>query len=968
MKFYVVIIVLGFFCASTSFGRVKADSFEAGVPKHFSLTGAGKLLTTPWHYKDGKQSLEWNWRSGDIIKIDNSLGNLNARGGYGNSFIATFGIWVYMPKPLDDVLRFEFRKGKKSGATFEISLNFKGWQRVYVNYNNPDGYIKFSGKVDPQADNILIMAPAKQRQGKICIDLIVYNGIWDPRRAQGPRVTSFVNTKINSQKYPLKELSNKETTGLKKVKKEINSYYVPEYPKTFNIAKTAAAIFNKYHIVKDKQGIRGEGIILERGISLFKTNVLFYTLNGINISQSKNYLKTYIHDLKLLSELYFHAKDQNLRKKIAGYFALMNEHLFEQGFNKYCGLNAFRYIIGSYGETTIVMHDMLEQYGILDESMSYIFSNYDYFAPINHEPINMDHFYHDTVKGFAFALMLDDPEKQVQALYFLRDKLSREIATDNQSNGFKIDGSGYHHIRHYPGYMRNAIRSIAKVTYALSDTPFQITPVAFDIIKKAVLNLRFCVNNRSWPVGLRGRHPELGYIIKIPARLVLSKINGKFDAELAAAYLRFHRNLDLEQQGFKAEPTPQGTLAMPYAGLVAFRHKEWLALAQAYGKYYYSTEITAGKNRFGRYTTNGTLDIIGPDGVIKSGTSDKGWDWNRMNGATVIYYPEAELRPKTSGTECLFTPYGFFGGISWRGKNGCFTMQIYGEPYDESFKGKKSYFMIGGKIIAIGSNITNNEQRYPTQTNLFQKALFKKETSTCIDGTNVVGFYQDKMLDKNSSHYILDPMGNGYYIPKGQVIATARKHQKRRDSHDKGYAEGDFSTAWIDHGTKPTGASYEYVILPYTTKEALASFAKLAKTGKAYKILQQNRYGHIIHDLIDDIYGAVFFTAQKVDNLKPVIKVSENCQIMFKKTADTLKIAVGNPDVNRPGKRWFWNASKLKPLQISLQGEWQLAKAVPGVKITAVNKSKTVIECASIDGKTFNFILNKRYKSKKRSY
>jgi chondroitin-sulfate-ABC endolyase/exolyase len=268
--------------------------------------------------------------------------------------------------------------------------------------------------------------------------------------------------------------------------------------------------------------------------------------------------------------------------------------------------------------------------------------------------------------------------------------------------------------------------------------------------------------------------------------------------------------------------------------------------------------------------------------------------------------------------------------------------------------------MIGNRIIAIGSNITNNEKRYPTQTNLFQKALFKKNITPCIDGIRELKYHKAKTLDTNNSHYILDPMGNGYYLPKGQVIATARKQQTMRDSHDKGYATGDFSTAWLDHGKSPKNATYEYVILPYTTKEALESFTELAKKGKAYKVLQQDKDAHIIHDLLDDIYAAIFFSAQKVNNLNPIIEVSDNCQIMFKKSSRTLNIAVGNPDVNRPGKPWFWAASKLKPLQISLRGQWELDKTVTGVKIVKVNKSKTIIECATIDGKTFNFTLNKR--------
>lgn len=956
MKKILLLIFSGLICTNM-FARVLSDSFEKGVPPHIKLQGNGKLGISPWHYKHGKQSLQWDWRQGDYIRINNSLGNLNARGGYGKDYIASFGIWIYMTKPLADFLVFEFREGNSKSAKFKVSLNFKGWQPVYVNYKNFSGPIKFSRPVSSRTDNILIKAPAKFKQGRIFIDLIVYNGIWDPRRVQAPRQTPFTITEINSEKYPSKDLSTKEISGLKKAEKIINSYCTPEYPKTFNIAAKADEIFNKYHIIKDAKGIRGEGIILERGVTAYATNSIFYTLNGIKISRRKNYLETYIRDLETMSGLYYHAGSEELKKKTGRYFALMNEHLFDQGFNKYLGIKTFPYTIGLYGEVIITMAKVLKKYNLLDDSLAYVLCDNDIFGKTDFQKFNMDYFYHNALKSFALAMLLPDMREQARAFYFLRDKLSRQILIADKPNGFKADGSGYHHMRYYPGYMRNALRSIAKVTYALGDTPFQISTPAFGRIKQAVLNLRFCVNKRDWPLGLKGRHPELNYVIRIPYDLVRSKVNGKIDPELAAAYLRFHSSSELGRLGFKAECPPQGALAMPYAGILAFRRDDWLALAQGYGKYYYSTEINAGKNRFGRYTTNGTLDIIGPGGLVKSGTSLKGWDWNRMNGATVIYYPEEKLRPKVSGTECLFTPYGFFGGISWRGQNGCFVMKIYGEPYECSFRGRKSYFMIDNRIIALGSDISNDEARYPTETNLFQKALFKKDKPVFIDGSECSAFPMEKQLPCDEAHYLLDSVGNGYYVASGQKLFVARKHQKKRNSRDTAYAEGDFATAWLSHGFKPSSAGYEYVILPYCGAVKLAEFARLTQKGKAYKVLRKNKSAHIVHDLISDIYGAVFFSEQRVEDMEPLIQVDRNCLVMFKQDGARLKVAAGDPNVNRPGRRWRWGASKLKPLRLTFAGKWRLMKPVPGVKIISNDKAETVVECACVNGKSFNFDL-----------
>jgi hypothetical protein len=78
---------------------------------------------------------------------------------------------------------------------------------------------------------------------------------------------------------------------------------------------------------------------------------------------------------------------------------------------------------------------------------------------------------------------------------------------------------------------------------------------------------------------------------------------------------------------------------------------------------------------------------------------------------------------------------------------------------------------------------------------------------------------------------------------------------------------------------------------------------------------------------------------------------------MFKQDGARLKVAAGDPNVNRPGRRWRWGASKLKPLRLTFAGKWRLMKPVPGVKIISNDKAETVVECACVNGKSFNFDL-----------
>jgi chondroitin-sulfate-ABC endolyase/exolyase len=266
----------------------------------------------------------------------------------------------------------------------------------------------------------------------------------------------------------------------------------------------------------------------------------------------------------------------------------------------------------------------------------------------------------------------------------------------------------------------------------------------------------------------------------------------------------------------------------------------------------------------------------------------------------------------------------------------------------------------------LGSNINSDNKEYDVQTNLYQKALKTEKYPTFVDGKEITAFpVMDEMLDSKDEHHLIDSVGNGYFIPAGQKAFVARKHQKSRTMiyFKATDHEGDFATAWLEHGVACKDAKYSYVVMPYCNKKEFAKFSS-----NDYEILQQDKFAHILHDKIDGFYAGIFFKGGDVDNLPHVSNVERDCQIMYKTTngnsVSKLEIAVGDPDTHR---HWTTNAgagrhggkSKLTPLKITFKEAWKLEKDVEGVKIINSNNNKTVIEFACIHGKDFNFTLIK---------
>ncbi|WP_406386105.1 chondroitinase family protein [Streptomyces sp. NBC_01618] len=48
--------------------------------------------------------------------------------------VDTFAVWIHNDRPLDDVLRVEFGRGRNVDAWCEIHLGFTGWRTAWIRY------------------------------------------------------------------------------------------------------------------------------------------------------------------------------------------------------------------------------------------------------------------------------------------------------------------------------------------------------------------------------------------------------------------------------------------------------------------------------------------------------------------------------------------------------------------------------------------------------------------------------------------------------------------------------------------------------------------------------------------------------------------------------------------------------------------------------------------------------------------
>jgi chondroitin-sulfate-ABC endolyase/exolyase len=690
----------------------------------------------------------------------------------------------------------------------------------------------------------------------------------------------------------------------------------------------------------------------------------FYSANGVHDLETPEKISTLM--LKL-ARAWHRTDDRKCREQYARWYGSLTRHLMDQGYVADSG-NLWNWYEGrNLAQAIFLMRKVLREQGLLQAQAEYFDYNYGtsaIFAPSKLNP-NMDTFHIDTRYRLYGALMQATSAQTVRALKAFSAFLSKEMLFEGR-NGFKADGSAFHHEGFYFGYARYAVNSLSQVVKSLAGSPFAISPEAYQRLKTVLFNMRFYANLGDVPLPLHGRHPfHCGRVMPAAFLNLALAAPGGIDGELAEAYLRLapdtREAAALLKQGWHAESAPDGHLTMNFACISAHRRDEWLALARGYGKYVWSGETYQSNNRFGRYLSYGSLSILGagiPVSLEASGYVEDGFDWNRIDGTTVIHLPLEELRA-TSPTEIIRSEQHFVGGLSHFGRNGLFVMQLESpKQHSPGFVGRKSVFFLDEMLVCLGSNIRSEDPEHETQTTLFQRHLPSRDTPIQVDGNTFRTFPSQGNLAPDKTHWLLDPQGNGYLVPAGQSLAFSRKQQVSRDEQDRKDTQGDFAAAWLEHGRQPRNASYLYYVFPGIGTEKMRRRQADFQDRAPVRILKREQEAHAIQTDDGRVTGAVLFGAQTTPFLPVVQQVERACLLMLEKKGGHLLLSIADPDLNLREVGEHGYVSGERPLHVTLKGSWQLA-ANPGGAVSLVqsNNQETILRYPCHNGASFSIEL-----------
>ncbi|MDD3766735.1 MAG: chondroitinase family polysaccharide lyase [Eubacteriales bacterium] len=826
-----------------------------------------RICLSTAHYKDGNHSLCWDFQEGGKLDFSVPVDYKPVSFSGHDSRCSVFGVYIYSEDKTPRTLHFRFfRKGKEQ-CGFDANISYTGWRSIFVKFDGD-----MAGAPCEDMDSLTISVSGLP--GRLYLDQLVPASLMDPRSpvasqqvpfVQSPKKPQFTHYTLMKQ---IPKTSGKRIQDKDRICKIYEETILHNYGSMAKGVEEINSYYNDIGIVETSEGICG------KPVEYFWQKEIYQT-QSYPIPHSPLRLKEYVEILFSTACAYHSTKED----RFGDIYINMLRHLMDQGLQAGSSLGVLHqadYSLRMLYPSIFLMREAIDRAGLMDEVISMIkwFTEFGliFVTENTHELVTADTL-NNFSQGYFVCVLLCDDQAYLWALITWINKHLRPTA--GLSGLIKEDGSIYHHCNHYTLYGMDGLAGIMPVIYVLSAAGIHIEQDAWESLSKVLLCMRFYANKYDLPIAMCGRHPNGKWQInrRMFRYWALAALE-RGDSLPVSVYKRLwdksqaqEADLPLFLSDIPQEKSLEGQLTMNYACAAFHRWNDVLVSVKGFSKYLWGNETYMANNLYGRHMAYSHLEII-KDSLKESGFRTEGLDWAALPGTTAIHFPVENMRSlvynlddKSGFEEMLLSDQPFAGGVD-NGKTGMFAMVISGHPkYDGSHFAVTSKYFVDGFVLCLGSDIQNDEERYPTYTTMFQKA----GESTLKDGV------------------IKDCMGNLYYPKPGQKIDVKQGVQTSKDQTGKGENSGFYSIAYIDHGIAPKGDCYEYGI------------GLLGREKLQYSILQQDRTAHIVQ-FGNTTYYAIF-ESESFKGGKWLSKTDNMLLLMVQEEEGLLKCWACQPDL-----------------------------------------------------------------------
>ena len=908
---------------------------------------------------------------------------------------------MYNEEVLDEVLTFRFGTESELAANnpryqFEFGLNFKGWRAMWIHLREDARNRSYEGARNGRVTAFEIRA---SNSGTVYLDLMELVERIHPRRSPDAQVP-FVNANRADR-------SREYRWSLNRLPGPLPSQITDDERQAFETiaARYEAWVFGNR--VKDDQRepvqIRLNELedYIRRG---------YRNLAGYEIRREDDRIlgKPLFAELSPYEPLFQSVFQGVLLRLVLDYRLNGNEdakdrvldvfdYLHDQGWADGSGVGAMHHEflrVAGYAHAVYLMRDVLQSKGMLARELATL-KWFSMFGELYEDPqvpgANADFLRSVAMYRLLCILMMDDsPEKVANMCCYIAWLNNALSVAPGWLDTIKPDFVGFHHRGIYANaYAPNAFHVASVLVYLLYDTPFAVADDKRDNLKQALLTSRIMANTYDISMAVNGRFPRNTAVAAklLPAYMYVALSYSPVDAELSGAFMQLWKPdsqlliEDLFQQvsvrlmylhtpgamqmmtdfasaGHAPEAPPSGHWTLPYGALSIHRRGDWMVSMKGWSKYVWDYESSGRNNPLGRYLSYGSMLIYAsgdPVGREASGIVRDGWDWSMWPGTTAIRLSHEQL--KHEGRDRNFSDETFVGGVNLEGQDGVFAMKLHDTRFNTSFRAVKTVFCFDDVLVCLGSGIENDDGGHATVTPLFQAAI-SEDRPTGVNGESVRAIPYTFSGTAGKTTWLMDSLGNGYVIPDGESLRVQREVQVSKNYGRDSGGTGTFELAYLDHGSRPQGASYHYAVLVQRSPDRVRAFANAPE----YNVWQQDGEAHIVHHRGMKATGYALFdtNARPVDG--PVESVSLPSLVMVREVDDGLLVSVADPDFG-----WRWEiqtphrqdgtlvvnqASMPRKVEVIVRGIWRLDGRYDLAEIVEESEDQTVVAFMCQDGKS----------------
>ena len=954
-KFFQLLFILTYL-SSSAFAQFV--SFEEEIPCNFKSSDKQELALSSSYYKEGSKSLEWKFSPNSILDIPSeSVFTLEGDNG--------ITLWIYNEKPQQDSLRFEFYSPNGHVSHhFGFRLYAAGWRACWISFKHMQG-----DKQDKKIAGYRIIAP--NRTGRVFIDRLTF-----PVKKINDRTTPDLQMPTNNsltyrdlwhwcrvwqwEQYqydlPLSEsLTTDEKQELATVEARLTAILdTPKAPKK-GISK-AYSTFKAANIRPSSNGFTGAPVVAPDELNRRKGELSWNDLED------------------MLSGFAYDAYYNHSAQSAKNYF-LVWDYAINQGFAFGSGMGTnhhYGYQVRKIYTTAWLMRDAIWKAPNRDNILSALI----FWSALQETRIPFQYGRDELLDSWHTLLMA----KTVSALLFVDEReraralagLSRWLSGSLQYSpgtigGIKVDGTTFHHGGFYPAYTTGVLAMVGQFIALTSHTRYVPTMEARQVLKSAFISMRNYCNIYEWGIGISGRHPFGGSMkendVAAFAYLALAgDLSGEsntFDHHLAADYMRLCNNdtpeaIYFRKEGITPAKAPQGFFVYNYGSAGIFRRNDWMVTLKGYTTDVWGSEIYRKDNRYGRYQSYGSVQIMGYPSRKASGFDENGWDGNRLPGTTTIHLPFDLLDSPLPGTTMAHSKENFSGSSSLEGKNGMFAMKLMErnlKNFTPDFVARKSVFCFNNRMICLGTGISNSNASFPTETTLFQSTFQKGKSDIYVDGKlKNVPFHQE--LNDGKRHCIQDGYNN-YYLVNGDNVQIQIARQDSHHEKNRAKTQGTFASAYINHGAAPQNAGYEYMVLIQPSPKELDA----ARRKAPYQILHKDSIAHVVIDKQTGITAYAAFETYLPQKDELFLSIPAETMVMQKQSGSNLLLSVCDPNLNISEKA-FTTKEPSRPIEkkLILKGQWKCKTLQEDVTVE-VGQTETVLTVTCRHGQPIEFIL-----------